>query len=336
MRVPAVLVALVPGAARAGRPGAVAPGARRTGQLRRRPGGRAVGDGVQRGAALGPLPRGERRALQLPVPRPREGGRRHGGGGGGRDQDAAGRRLPAQSPGDDGSGAVPQPERLRDGRGAHPRASTCCPAPCRSSKPWRRPVRRRPGRRRGADPAPERAARATCRATMPERSDADVQRVNLREIETGRLSKNVTIRDGDTIFVPKAERFFVTGLRPHAGLVYPRAQHDRAAGHLDGWRRDRARLGPPAAGEPRGGRASARTSTPSRPTWCSRATRSPCDSACCEAGVPQPLRADGRRRSGALRAAVGAPRRAPRVVAGAGGGGRRSARRPGAARSACR
>src|SRR5688572_4627080 len=47
--------------------------------------------------------------------------------------------------------------------------------------------------------------------TTPERSDADVQRVNLHEIETGRLSRNVTIRDGDTIFVPKAERFFVTG-----------------------------------------------------------------------------------------------------------------------------
>jgi polysaccharide export outer membrane protein len=38
-----------------------------------------------------------------------------------------------------------------------------------------------------------------------------VQHVNLHEIETGRLSRNVTIRDGDTIFVPKAERFFVTG-----------------------------------------------------------------------------------------------------------------------------
>jgi polysaccharide export outer membrane protein len=48
-------------------------------------------------------------------------------------------------------------------------------------------------------------------ATTPERTDADVQRVNLHEIETGRLSRNVTIRDGDTIFVPKAERFFVTG-----------------------------------------------------------------------------------------------------------------------------
>ena len=48
-------------------------------------------------------------------------------------------------------------------------------------------------------------------ATMPERGDADVQRVNLHEIETGRLSRNVAIRDGDTLFVPKAERFFVTG-----------------------------------------------------------------------------------------------------------------------------
>ena len=49
------------------------------------------------------------------------------------------------------------------------------------------------------------------RATMPEGGDAEVQRVNLREMETGRLSRNVVIRDGDTLFVPKAERFFVTG-----------------------------------------------------------------------------------------------------------------------------
>jgi polysaccharide export outer membrane protein len=48
-------------------------------------------------------------------------------------------------------------------------------------------------------------------AAIPDRDDADVQRVNLHEIETGRLAQNVIIRDGDTIFVPKAERFFVTG-----------------------------------------------------------------------------------------------------------------------------
>jgi len=41
--------------------------------------------------------------------------------------------------------------------------------------------------------------------------------VNLREIQDGRLSRNVTIKDGDTIFVPKAERFFVVGLVRNAG-----------------------------------------------------------------------------------------------------------------------
>ena len=53
--------------------------------------------------------------------------------------------------------------------------------------------------------------------TLPNQRDADVTRVNLREIEDGRLSKNVTIRDGDTIFVPKAERFFVIGLVRNPG-----------------------------------------------------------------------------------------------------------------------
>jgi polysaccharide export outer membrane protein len=53
-----------------------------------------------------------------------------------------------------------------------------------------------------------------------ELADADVQQVNLRDIETGKLSKNVTIRDGDTIFVPKADRFFVIGLVRNPGS-YP-------------------------------------------------------------------------------------------------------------------
>jgi polysaccharide export outer membrane protein len=47
--------------------------------------------------------------------------------------------------------------------------------------------------------------------TLPQESDADVQRVSLRDIQSGKLSQNVQIRDGDTIFVPKADRFFVTG-----------------------------------------------------------------------------------------------------------------------------
>jgi polysaccharide export outer membrane protein len=47
--------------------------------------------------------------------------------------------------------------------------------------------------------------------TLPQEGDADVQRVSLRDIQSGKLSQNVQIRDGDTIFVPKADRFFVTG-----------------------------------------------------------------------------------------------------------------------------
>ena len=47
--------------------------------------------------------------------------------------------------------------------------------------------------------------------TLPGSGDADVQRVNLRDIQSGKLAANVTIRDGDTIFVPKAQRFYVTG-----------------------------------------------------------------------------------------------------------------------------
>jgi polysaccharide export outer membrane protein len=53
--------------------------------------------------------------------------------------------------------------------------------------------------------------------TLPTQADAEVMRVNLREIEDGRLSRNVTIRDGDTIFVPKAERFFVIGMVRNPG-----------------------------------------------------------------------------------------------------------------------
>lgn len=47
--------------------------------------------------------------------------------------------------------------------------------------------------------------------TLPENGDAYVQRINLRDIQSGKLAANVTIRDGDTIFVPKAQRFYVTG-----------------------------------------------------------------------------------------------------------------------------
>ena len=45
-------------------------------------------------------------------------------------------------------------------------------------------------------------------------------RVNLRDIQTGK-AQNIKIRDGDTIFVPKAERVWVTGqVRNPVGIIF--------------------------------------------------------------------------------------------------------------------
>ena len=43
-------------------------------------------------------------------------------------------------------------------------------------------------------------------------------RVNLRDIQTGK-AQNIKMRDGDTIFVPKAERIFVVGQVRNTGPV---------------------------------------------------------------------------------------------------------------------
>jgi polysaccharide biosynthesis/export protein len=53
--------------------------------------------------------------------------------------------------------------------------------------------------------------------TLPGQGDAEIEHVSLREIEEGKLSQNVAIRDGDTIFVPKADRFYVIGMVRNAG-----------------------------------------------------------------------------------------------------------------------
>ncbi len=41
--------------------------------------------------------------------------------------------------------------------------------------------------------------------------EQDVTRVDLRALQTGRLSQNIRLLDGDTIFVPRAESFFLSG-----------------------------------------------------------------------------------------------------------------------------
>lgn len=44
-----------------------------------------------------------------------------------------------------------------------------------------------------------------------EGGEAEVVRVSMKDLQSSRLSQNIAIRDGDTIFVPKADRFYVTG-----------------------------------------------------------------------------------------------------------------------------
>jgi polysaccharide export outer membrane protein len=48
-------------------------------------------------------------------------------------------------------------------------------------------------------------------APTPDAPSDDTIRVNLQSLQSGALSKNVTLRAGDTIFVPRAETVFVSG-----------------------------------------------------------------------------------------------------------------------------
>ncbi len=56
---------------------------------------------------------------------------------------------------------------------------------------------------------------------LPDAAGAKGVRVNIKELQSGKLSENVQLQDGDTIFVPKAETFFVTGqVRSPGSYVY--------------------------------------------------------------------------------------------------------------------
>lgn len=46
---------------------------------------------------------------------------------------------------------------------------------------------------------------------------ADVQRVDMRDIQAGQLEKNLSLRANDTVFVPKVSRIFVSGEVRNAG-----------------------------------------------------------------------------------------------------------------------
>lgn len=59
------------------------------------------------------------------------------------------------------------------------------------------------------------------RPLLPDAAGARSVRVNIKELQSGKLSQNVQLQDGDTIFVPKAETFFVTGqVRSPGSYIY--------------------------------------------------------------------------------------------------------------------
>jgi polysaccharide export outer membrane protein len=47
--------------------------------------------------------------------------------------------------------------------------------------------------------------------TLPTDEDTDVTTVDLKQLQSGALSQNITLKDGDTIFVPRAESVYVFG-----------------------------------------------------------------------------------------------------------------------------
>jgi polysaccharide export outer membrane protein len=56
------------------------------------------------------------------------------------------------------------------------------------------------------------SAAASAGPILPEQQQAtDVVRVDIKDLQSGRLSENALLRDGDTIFVPRAELIYVFG-----------------------------------------------------------------------------------------------------------------------------
>jgi polysaccharide biosynthesis/export protein len=52
---------------------------------------------------------------------------------------------------------------------------------------------------------------ATLKRVQESKDDSNVIRVNLQTLQTGSLSENITLRAGDTIFIPRAEAVFISG-----------------------------------------------------------------------------------------------------------------------------
>jgi polysaccharide export outer membrane protein len=61
---------------------------------------------------------------------------------------------------------------------------------------------------------------ATAGPVLPNMENTDVTTIDLKELQSGALSQNIALRDGDTIFVPRAESVYVFGQVKNPG-AYP-------------------------------------------------------------------------------------------------------------------
>lgn len=65
------------------------------------------------------------------------------------------------------------------------------------------------------------AGKPSTAPVLPNQPEAsEVVRVNIKDLQSGQLSQNLTLRDGDTIFVPRAETIYVFGQVKNPGS-YP-------------------------------------------------------------------------------------------------------------------
>lgn len=74
-------------------------------------------------------------------------------------------------------------------------------------------------------PADQSAGRSVSNAgsdgpLLPDEANSEVTRVDLQQLQSGQLTRNMALRDGDTIFVPRAETIYVFGQVRNPG-AYP-------------------------------------------------------------------------------------------------------------------
>ncbi len=67
--------------------------------------------------------------------------------------------------------------------------------------------------------------KATTGPLLPGQTESEIVRVDIKELQSGALSQNVALRDGDTIFVPRAESIYVFGQVKNPG-AYALQQKD--------------------------------------------------------------------------------------------------------------